>query len=92
MPMDLNVTNQEKMKVDNYTPLIVGLLRIYPTYSFEVVPIVVGATGLITNSLVKNMKKILEQEEVDAIVTNIQLKALIGSMRVLKSALSMKQS
>ena len=44
----------------------------------------------ITDSLVKNVRKILDLEEVDAIVSNIQLKALIGSMRVLKSALSMK--
>ena len=88
--LDLNVLNQEKMKMDTYAPLIVGLLRIYPTYNFEVVPIVVGATGLVTDSLVKNVRKILDLEEVDAIVSNIQLKALIGSMRVLKSALSMK--
>ena len=90
VPLDLNVLNQEKMKMDTYAPLIVGLLRIYPTYNFEVVPIVVGATGLVTDSLVKNVRKILDLEEVDAIVSNIQLKALIGSMRVLKSALSMK--
>ena len=80
------------MKVDTYAPLIVGLLRIYPTYKFEVVPIVVGATGLVTDSLVKNIKKVLDDEEKDVkeIATRIQLKALIGSMRVLKSALAMK--
>ena len=80
------------MKVDTYAPLIVGLLRIYPTYKFEVVPIVVGATGLVTDSLVKNIKKVLDDEEIDVkeIATRIQLKALIGSMRVLKSALAMK--
>ena len=90
VPMDLNVINQEKTKVDTYTPLIVGLLRLYPTYNFEVVPVVVGATGLVTDSLVKNVKRILDLEDVNTIVTNIQLKALIGSMRVLKSALAMK--
>ena len=92
VPLDINVINQEKTKVDTYIPLIVGLLRLYPEYSYEVVPIVVGATGLVTDSLVKNMRKILNLKEVDAMVTKMQLKALIGSMRVLKSALSMKQS
>lgn len=92
VPLDINVINQEKAKVDTYTPLIVGLLRLYPEYCYEIVPIVVGATGLITDSLVKNMRKILDLKEVDAMVTKLQLKALIGSMRVLKSALSMKQS
>ena len=92
VPLDVNVTNQEKTKVDTYAPLIVGLLRIYPRYKFEVVPIVVGATGLVTDSVVKNIKKVLDEEEKDVkeIATRVQLKALIGSMRVLKSALAMK--
>ena len=92
VPLDINVKNQEKMKVDTYAPLIVGLLRIYPSYSFEVVPIVVGATGLVTDSLVTNVRKILGVKKVEEIVSNLQQKALIGSMRVLKSALSMKSS
>ena len=77
MPLDIKVTNQEKTKVDTYTPFIVGLLLPYPEYSYEVVPIVVGATGLITDS---------------PLVTKLQTKALIGSIRVLKSAHTVKQS
>ena len=92
VPLDINVKNQEKMKIDTYAPLIVGLLRIYPSYSFEVVPIVVGATGLVTDSLVTNVRKILGVKKVEETVSNLQQKALIGSMRVLKSALSMKSS
>ena len=92
VPLDINVKNQEKMKMDTYAPLIVGLLRIYPSYSFEVVPIVVGATGLVTDSLVTNVRKILGVKKVEETVSNLQQKALIGSMRVLKSALSMKSS
>ena len=37
VPLDVNVASQEKTKVDTYAPLIVGLLRIYPTYNFEVI-------------------------------------------------------
>ena len=54
-----------------------------------------GATGLVTDSLVKNIKKALDDEEekdVKEIVTRVQVKALIGSMRILKSALAMKAS
>ena len=58
----------------------------------QVVPIVVGATGLITDSLVTNVKKILGAKKVEETVSNLQKKALIGSMRVLKSALAMKPS
>ena len=51
VPLDLNVHVQEKTKRDTYASLIVGLLRHYPDFVFEVIPLVKGATGLITNSL-----------------------------------------
>ena len=41
VPLDENVHKQEKMKIDNYTLLTVGLHRLYPNYSYEVVPIVI---------------------------------------------------
>ena len=53
VPLDQNIHKQEKMKIDNYTLLTIGLYRLYPNYSYEVVPIVLGATGLVTNFLVR---------------------------------------
>ena len=93
VPLDSNVHVQEKTKVDTYAPLIVGLLRLYPQYKYEVIPIVIGATGLVTDSLAKNLKIIINcDNDVTQVITKIQRKALIGSMRVLKSALSMRAS
>ena len=51
------------MKIDNYTLLTVDLHRLYPNYSYEVVP---------------------------EIIRKLQQRALIVAMRVVKSALSMK--
>ena len=90
VPLDENVHKQEKMKIDNYTLLTVGLHRLYHNYSYEVVPIVLGATGLITNSLVKYMTKLFNKDGSLEIIRKLQQKALLGSMRVVKSALSMK--
>ena len=90
VPLDENIHKQEKMKVDNYTLLVIGLSRLYPNYSYEVVPIVLGATGLVTNSLVKYMSKLFSKNMTLEIIPKLQQKALIGSMRVIKSALSMK--
>ena len=88
--LDENVHKQELMKVDNYTLLTVGLHRLYPNYSYEVVPIVLGATGLITNYLVKYMTKLFNKDVSLEIIRKLQQKALIDLMRVVKSALSMK--
>ena len=40
VPLDENVHKQENMKIDHYTLLTVGLHRLYPNSSYEVVPIV----------------------------------------------------
>ena len=91
VPLDENVHKQEKMKIDNYTLLTAGLRRSYPNYSYEVVPIVLGGTGLITNSLVKYMTKLFNKDLSLEIIRKLQQKTLICSMRVVKSALSMKK-
>ena len=66
-------------------------MRLYPRFKYQVIPIVIGATGLVTNSLVKNLKTLLQHDKVTKVIMKIQQKALIGSMRVLKSALSMRE-
>ena len=55
------------------------------------IPIVLGATGLITNSLVLYMQEIgFEKKETYSIIEKMQAKALIGSMRIMKAAMTMK--
>ena len=58
IPLDENVKANEKEKKDKYVPLSVALKRIYPEYTFSIIPIVLGATGLVTNSLTYNLKEI----------------------------------
>ena len=43
---DVNVTKNGNLKHDNYMQLSSELKRLYPNFSFEIVPIVLGATGL----------------------------------------------
>ena len=81
VPLDENVKANEKIKRDRYMPLLVGLKRLYPEYSFSIVPIVIGATGLVTNSLLSHLK---------GMIPNMQLKALLGSMRIMKTATTIK--
>ena len=90
VPLDQNIHKQEKMKIDNYTLLTIGLYRLYPNYSYEVVSIVLGATSLVTNFLVTYMSKLFDKSVSLKIIPKLQQKALIGSMRVIKSALPMK--
>ena len=89
IPLDENIHRQEKEKVDRYTQLKVSLIRLYPQYTYEIVPIVLGATGLVTRSLTEYLKTLGFDK--NALVPKLQLKALTGSMRVMKSAMAMKK-
>ena len=91
VPLDQNIQQNEKLRQDRYIALTVGLKRIYPEYSFTVVPVVLGATGLITNSLVKNLQTLgFKEEGIPVLIRKLQTKALVGSMRIVKSAMTLK--
>ena len=90
-PLDQNIQSNEKLRQDRYIALTVGLRRIYPEYSYTVVPVVLGATGLITNSLVKNLSTLgFKETEARLLIQKMQTKALVGTMRVVKSAMTLK--
>ena len=54
--LDVNIDKNIDQKLNNYLPLAAELKRIYPEYTFEVLPVIVGATGLITNRIVDVLK------------------------------------
>ena len=91
VPLDQNIQTNEKLRQDRYIALTVGLKRIYPEYSYTVVPIVLGATGLVTNSLVNNITTLgFTEKEVRPLIQKLQTKALVGTMRIVKTAMSLK--
>ena len=92
IPLDQNVKANEKVKKDRYVPLTVALKRIYPEYTYSITPIVLGATGVVTKSLIQNLYDIgFERKEAIRIIPKLQHKALVGSVRILKSAMSLRK-
>ena len=69
-------------------PLADELKRLYEDYKFEVVPIVVGATGLVTNTLTKSLEK-LGVNDIKATIRSCQKKALLGTLKIVKSFMKM---
>ena len=86
--LDVNIDKNISMKLDNYLPLTSELKRLYNEYSFKVIPIVLGATGLVT-SHVKKMLKELGVEGIDIIVGKCQKSALLVTLKIVKSFLKM---
>ena len=67
------------------------LKRLYPNFSFEIVPIVLGATGLVTSDLRKNIEK-LGIVNINDTLAKCQRMALLEKMKIVKSVMRMKNN
>ena len=87
--LDVNVEKNYLLKLDNYLPLSVELKRLYPEYTFDIIPISVGATGIVTTSLRENLTKIaINGFNLDKAVEQCQKSALFGTMKIVKSVMN----
>ena len=86
--LDVNIQRNITKKQDNYLLLAAELKRLYNIYEFDIVPIVVGATGLITQHL-KNMLKKLDINNIEECVEKCQRNAVIGTMKIVKNFMKM---
>ena len=86
--LDVNINKNIQLKLDNYLPLSSELKRIYNDYSFEIIPIVIGATGVVTSHLSTALKKI-GIRKVTEIALQIQKSALLGTLKIVKSVMKM---
>ena len=53
--LEVNTQKDSNLKRDIYLPLAAALKNLYPEYTYIVMPIVLGATGLVTSDLVENL-------------------------------------
>ena len=85
--LDVNV--DYKNKQDTYFPLCVELKKLYKNYSFEVIPVAIGATGLVMKKLTQDLEKIgIGKTKITKCITLAQKAALFGSVKIVKSAMN----
>ena len=56
--LDVNIDKNYELKQSSYLPSAAELKHLYEHYKFEAVPIVVGITSLVTNTLAKSLQKL----------------------------------
>ena len=78
------MTKNYKQKQDSYLLLTAELKWLYDDYTFEIIPIAVGATGLVTNNLKLVLKRI-GVENVGDVILKCQKSALFGTLKIVKS-------
>ena len=67
------------------------LKRLYPNFSFQTVPIVLGATGHVTPDLRKNLDK-LGIVNINDTLVKCQRMALLETTKIVKSFIRMKNN
>ena len=87
--LDVNVEKNYKTNLDNYLPLCIELKKLYPEFTFEVIPVAIGATGLVTKQLSTDLEKIgIERSRTGKSIVLAQKAALFGSVKIIKSAMN----
>ena len=85
VPGDDKVAEKEDEKEDKYQPLKFEIMRIWEMNKVEVIPIVVGALGVVTKKIQKWFSKI----GVEIRTELLQKTALLGTARILRRVLQM---
>ena len=89
--LDVNTTRNYNQKNYNYVLLLTELKKLYPRHTFEILAIVLGATGVIATELAINLRK-LKIKNIEEIADRCQRMALIGTVKIVKSVMNMKNT
>ena len=68
-PLDFNVNNRQITKIDKCRLLVSELQQLHPRYSYQIVPILVGAMGTISKQLPQHLSRLGIKEKDHAKVT-----------------------
>lgn len=84
-PFDTRVEKKEKEKFEHYTDLKYELLKVWNTEVTKVyiIPIVIGALGIVT----KNVEKYLEKIDFKPGLDPLQKACLLGTARIIRKVL-----
>ena len=84
VPNDFGINRAEREKVNKYQDLKNDLRQTWELENIEIIPVIVGATGLMKTNLKSNLKSIPGSPSAE----EIQMVAVTGTVSIIKRALS----
>ena len=85
-PLDVNVVTKTSEKENIYGRLLRNLQMMYPDYKFQFIPIIVGATGYVPDSLADGLEELGFSESMIKRVTHkIQMNSVSGTVKIAKT-------
>jgi hypothetical protein len=85
IPADRNVVQKEAEKKLKYKSLCIEIQRMW-NLKFMIIPIVIGATGIVTRSLKKNLEAVPGKHLIDS----LQKTAILGTSHIIWKVLQCK--
>ena len=82
IPADRNVVQKEAEKKLKYKSLCIEMQRMW-NLRCTIVPVIIGATGIVTRSLKKNLKTITGKHSIDS----VQKTAILGTSHIIRKVL-----
>jgi len=82
IPADRNVVQKEVEKKLKYKSLCIEIQRMW-NLKCTIVPVVIGATGIVTRSLRENLEAVLGKHSIDSLQTT----AILGTAHIIRKVL-----
>ena len=83
-------TDRSPRLISKYMLLVSELQQLHPRYSYQIVPIVVGALGTVSKQLPQHLSRLGINEKNRAKVTRkLQKASIVGSVKIKKSVMKM---
>ena len=82
IPVDRNVVQKEAEKKLKYTSLCIEIQRMC-NLKCTIVPVIIGATGIVTRSLKKNLETVPGKHLIDS----LQKTAILGTSHIIRKVL-----
>jgi len=82
IPADRNVVQKEAEKMLKYKSLCIEIKRMW-NLKCTIIPVITGATGIVTRSLRKNLKAVPGKHSIDS----VQKTAILGTSHIIRKVL-----
>ena len=90
-PLDVNVVQRVEDKEQRYLSLVNQLKMMYPRYNYIIIPIVIGCLATVPKTLDNSLEQLqIERKDRELFIKKIQKLSLLGSMKIVRTALAYK--
>ena len=71
-------------------PLVSELQQMYPSFKYQIIPVIIGALGAVPKRLKEHLLKLyVKKNSIKTTTRKLQKAAILGSVRVMKTFLKM---